>query len=198
MPIWKEYHIAKSINDALQVLAGADGQAKIVAGGTDLILDLQQGRRPPVQILLDVMGISELKAVEVRGDDLFIGAAVPLNSIVNSQLVFHNVQALYEACSLIGGPQVRNVATLGGNVVHGLPAGDGTISLLSLNAKAEIVSLKGTRVADLQKLYSGPGETARARSMNIGRPRHNRWVKAGICISHFPLLPRLLRLKLIH
>lgn len=159
MPIWKEFYFAKSIDDALLALTDSEGPAKPVAGGTDLFLDLQQGRHPPIHKLVDVTGIPELLAIEVRGDFLFIGAAVPLNSIVNSELVMQNGQALIEACSLIGGPQVRNVATLGGNVAHGLPAGDGTISLLSLNAKAEIASLDGTRVVDLQDIFSGPGKT---------------------------------------
>lgn len=160
MPIWKEFYSAKSIEDALLALAGASAPAKLVAGGTDLFLDLQQGRHAPIQTLIDVTAIPELLAIETRGDDLFIGAGIPLNSIINSQLVLQNANALIEACSLIGGPQVRNVATLGGNVAHALPAGDGTIALISLNAKAEIATLSGTRVVDLQDLFLGPGNSA--------------------------------------
>ncbi len=70
----------------------------------------------------------------------YIGASVPVNRVATTPEVAHHAQALTEACNLIAGPQVRNVATLGGNVAHALPAADGTIALLALDAKAEIAS----------------------------------------------------------
>jgi carbon-monoxide dehydrogenase medium subunit len=72
-----------------------------------------------------------------------------------------------EACSLIGGPQVRNVATLGGNVAHGLPAADGTIALLALGAQAEIAGIEGRQWHDLEDLFTGPGETTFDRGRQI-------------------------------
>jgi CO/xanthine dehydrogenase FAD-binding subunit len=90
---------------------------------------------------------------------LFIGAAVPLRQIVQSPLVAANAQALVEACELIGGPQVRNTATLGGNVCHALPAADGTIALLALEADAEVADRSGSRRLPLQDLFQGPGQS---------------------------------------
>jgi CO/xanthine dehydrogenase FAD-binding subunit len=160
MTAWNTYYLAQSISDALDALANAPGEACLVAGGTDLLLDLQQGRHPPVDTLVDVTRIPELTALEVRGGRLFIGAAAPLNRVIASPLVQEHSQALYEAARLIGGPQVRNTATLGGNVGHALPAGDGTISLHCLDAQAEVANDQGCRLAPMNELYLGPGHSA--------------------------------------
>ena len=69
-------------------------------------------------------------------------------------------QAVVEACQLIGGPQVRNTATLGGNVAHALPAADGAIALLAMEARAEVASLDGRRMLPLEDLYIGPGKSS--------------------------------------
>jgi carbon-monoxide dehydrogenase medium subunit len=79
--------------------------------------------------------------------------------VTESPLVIQYAQALSEATGLIGGPQVRNTATLGGNVGHALPAGDGTIAMLSLDAQAEVASKAGIRRIPLGQLYAGPGKS---------------------------------------
>jgi len=108
---------------------------------------------------VDVNSIPELQRFEIKGDHLYIGAAVPLNDLTESPMVIQHAQALSEATGLIGGPQVRNTATLGGNVAHALPAGDGTIALLSLGAKVRIAHKDGIREAPLIELYAGPGKS---------------------------------------
>jgi CO/xanthine dehydrogenase FAD-binding subunit len=160
MPLWKSYHLARSIPDALESLSASGDSACLVAGGTDLLLDLQQGRHPLVETLVDITAVPELNCLELRGEELFIGAAVPLNRVVGSLLVQQHAEALLEAARLIGGPQVRNTATLGGNVAHALPAADGTIALLSLDARAEVASQEGTRRVALSDLFLGPGRSA--------------------------------------
>jgi carbon-monoxide dehydrogenase medium subunit len=99
----------------------------------------------------------------VRGEALFIGAAVSVAEITDSPLVRRHALAVSEACGLIGGPQVRNTATLGGNVAHALPAADGMIALLALDAVAEIASFERERVelrrAPLLSLFRGPGQS---------------------------------------
>ena len=160
MPIYNQYLIPNSIQDALRVLSEfAPGSVRLVAGGTDLLLDLRQGRHSSVEALVDVNNIPELQRFEIKGDHLYIGAAVPLNQVTESPLVIQHAQTLSEATGLIGGPQVRNTATLGGNVGHALPAGDGTIAMLSLNTKAEIASSEGIREVPLGELYAGPGKS---------------------------------------
>jgi xanthine dehydrogenase FAD-binding subunit len=160
MNLWQEYLRPTNLSQALKAFAEAPGPVLPIAGGTDLLLDLEQGRHAPVYTLLDVTSIQELTALEIRGKELFVGAAVPVNRIVLHPLIAAHAQALSEACNLIAGPQVRNVATLGGNVAHALPAADGTIALLALNAQAEVASLSGTRCVPFKSLFVGPGKSA--------------------------------------
>jgi xanthine dehydrogenase FAD-binding subunit len=157
MSYWKKYYLANNILEALQVLASAGGKARVIAGGTDLLLDLQQGRHNPVDVLVDINSIPEMNSIKISDGSLFIGAAVPLNQVVSSPLVKKHAQALKEAADLIGGPQVRNTATLGGNVAHALPAADGSIALLALEAKAEVASFAGRRMVLMTDLFVGPG-----------------------------------------
>ena len=160
MNLWQEYLRPTNLSQALQAFAEASGPILPIAGGTDLLLDLEQGRHSPVHTLLDVTSIEEMTALEIRGDQVFIGAAVPVNRIVHEPLVIENARALTEACNLIAGPQVRNVATLGGNVAHALPAADGTIALLALNAQAEVADMTGTRRIPFKDLFLGPGKSS--------------------------------------
>jgi CO/xanthine dehydrogenase FAD-binding subunit len=101
-----------------------------------------------------------MKNLEIRDGRLFIGAGVPLSRIAREALVLSNAQALVEASDLVGGPQVRNVATLGGNVAHALPAADGTIALMCLAAETEVADPQGTRRMPLPELFLGPGKSA--------------------------------------
>ena len=160
MNLWQNYIRPKNLTEAMDAFATAPRPLLPIAGGTDLLLDLEQGRHSPVQTLVDVTSIAELTLLEQRGDELFIGAAVPVNRIATSPMVVHYAQALTEACDLIAGPQVRNVATLGGNVAHALPAADGTIALLALNAEVEIASATGTRRVRFKELFIGPGKSS--------------------------------------
>ena len=124
------------------------------------MLDLAQERLAPVDRLVDINSIPEMQKIELQDGKLTIGAAVPLSQVVAHPLVQMHAQALVEAGSLIGGPQVRNQATLGGNVAHALPAADGSIALLALGAQAEIASLGGRRIVPIQTVYAGPGHSA--------------------------------------
>jgi len=160
MSLWQNYSRPTSVEEALQILTSAPGPALPLAGGTDILLDLQQGRHPPVHTIVDLTEIPELKLLELRDDRLFIGAGVPLSRIARDSLAARHACALVEACDLVGGPQVRNVATLGGNVAHALPAADGTIGLLCLDAEAEVAGPNGKRRGRMPDLFLGPGKSA--------------------------------------
>jgi len=159
MSLWKNYLLPQSLTDALQALTGIPGTVRLIAGGTDLLLDLQQGRQGPVDTLIDISRIPELICLDLREGGLFIGAGVPLDEIIASPLIRQHTFAIYEACELIGGPQVRNTATLGGNVAHALPAGDGSIALLALGASVEIATLRGRQFVPVEELFLGPGKS---------------------------------------
>jgi xanthine dehydrogenase FAD-binding subunit len=159
MTTWQKYILAHSIDEALHFLSNAQGSACPIGGGTDLLLEIQQGHHDPVHTLVDVTRIPELQALELRGDVLFIGAGVPVHLITESLLVRFHALAVSEACGLIGGPQVRNTATLGGNVAHALPAADGMISLFAFDAMVEIISINGPRMSPIGSLFKGPGKS---------------------------------------
>ncbi|MBI5951052.1 MAG: xanthine dehydrogenase family protein subunit M [Chloroflexi bacterium] len=160
MNLWQEYKRPSSVMEAVQALVSASGPAMPIAGGTDLLLDLKQGRHAPVHTLVDLTFVTEMKSLELRGNELFIGAAVAVNRAATDPLVGTHAQALVEACNLIAGPQVRNTATIGGNVAHALPAADGTIALTALDAQAEVASPAGTRRMPFTTLFAGPGKSA--------------------------------------
>jgi len=160
MTLWQNYHIADSIADALEVLSNSPGRTTIIAGGTDLLLQVQQGQHPPIDTLVDITKIPAMGLIEIQQGQIFIGAAANHKEIANSKLIKENCRALAIACGLIGGPQVRNVGTLGGNVAHALPAADGTIALMALDAKAEIVSSSGKELVPLADLFLGPGKSS--------------------------------------
>lgn len=158
MSLWQTYHIAESTEDALRALRESPGPAQVIAGGTDLLLDMQQGRHQSVHTLVDVNDIPSMTKLEVRDGELYIGASVPHREVTDSALVHEHAPALATASGLIGGPQVRNTATIGGNVAHALPAADGTIALIALNARAEVCSISGPRQIPILDLFAGPGK----------------------------------------
>lgn len=159
MPLWHFYHRPKTVDEALALLDRHAGRAQVVSGGTDLLLDMQQGHHPPVEALVDVTAIEEMSQVRLDGDYIEVGAAVTHTTIVQTPFIIERATCLVESCGVIGGPQVRNVATLGGNVGHALPAADGTTALVALDAEAEIASGAGRSWQPILDLFHGPGQS---------------------------------------
>ena len=167
MTLWQEYRQPTSISEAIEDLTKAPQPAVPIAGGTDLLLDIRQGRQSPPQTMIDLTSVLEMDLIETRGEEIFIGAVVPINRLTANPLIQENAQALIEACSLIAGPQVRNTATLGGNVAHALPAADGTIALVVLDAQAELADQNGIRRVPFINLFLGPGKSALDKSSEL-------------------------------
>ncbi|MBZ0276264.1 MAG: FAD binding domain-containing protein, partial [Anaerolineae bacterium] len=126
MKLWHHYHTPTSIDEALALLSRYGGQARVVAGGTDLLVDLRAEEGEPFPALVDITAIPELTTIKTQDSHITIGAGVTHTQIVGSALLAAGATCLVESCGVVGGPQVRNVGTLGGNVAHALPAGDGT------------------------------------------------------------------------
>jgi len=167
MTLWKKYLQPSTVEDALGALSVEPSRSAVIAGGTDLLIDLQQGRHSTVNTLVDITQIPEMTVIQEQNGFLHIGAAVSLHEIVLNGSIQDHAQGLAQACGLIGGPQVRNVATLGGNVGHALPAGDGTIALISLRAEGQLASVEGRRWVPVEMLFEGPGRPSFDRSREI-------------------------------
>ena len=169
---WQAYHTPQSVDEALSLLSQYAGGAQIVAGGTDLILDMQQGNHSAPQALIDVTTIRDLNQIREDNGWIVIGAAATHAAIEASPLIRHHGAALAESCSVVGGPQVRNVATIGGNVAHALPAADGTIGLLALNAEVQVCTWNGAAVEctwqPLLSIFVGPGKNRLTANQMIG------------------------------
>ncbi len=162
MPIWEKYVTPATVAEALTLLTEYAGHARIIAGGTDLLIDLQFGdEAQSLDALIDVTRIAEMNAIAEIDHICTVGAAVTHTAITESALLEARATCLVESCGVVGGPQVRNVATLGGNVAHALPAGDGTTSLMALAALAEVAWHDGRREwLPLADLFKGAGVSA--------------------------------------
>lgn len=156
---WHRYHRPATVQEAVALLARHDGQARIVGGGTDLLLEIQQGHKPKVEALIDPTRITGLDRIEEEGGFLIVGCGVTHSHIVRDPRLRAQATCLVESCGVIGGPQVRNVATLAGNIAHALPAGDGTIGILTLDGEIEIADADGRRWMPLADSFLGPGRS---------------------------------------
>lgn len=159
MKLWNHYHTPHSVDEAVNLLSQYAGQARIVAGGTDLLVDARAEIHPPHEALIDITHIPELLHIREDGDMIYIGAGVTHTSIVKSQVITPGATCLVESCGVVGGPQVRNVATLGGNVAHALPAGDGTTSLVALDAEVEVFYQGQRQWLPICDVFLGPGRS---------------------------------------
>ncbi len=166
MKLWDRYFTPGSIDEAMSLLQSYDGAARVIAGGTDLLVDLRAIMtaapavgHPPHAALIDITRIPDLMRMDDEGDFITIGAGVTHTQIVKSAVLRAIAACLVESCGVVGGPQVRNVATLGGNVAHALPAGDGTTSLVALAAQADIMQNGVRRWVDIREMFIGTGKS---------------------------------------
>ncbi len=153
-----DYKTPKTLQEACDLLWGARGKAKLIAGGTDLLIGLRSGAIHP-RCLLDLTHIAELRRIEEKDGTILIGAAVTHSEIASSPLVKKYGKVLSDAASEIGSPQIRNLGTIGGNIVNASPAADSLPPLMVLNAVGKIVSGEGEREVPLDQLFKGPYET---------------------------------------
>ena len=153
-----DYHRPRCLAEAFE-LARKTPSARFVAGGTDLLVALRKRRIPPPEALISLRSLPELSGIEA-GDRLRIGAAVPLTDIGEHPAVNADFPALAAAIEVVGSRQIRNVATLGGNLCNASPAADTVPALLVHDARVELTSTGGGRVLPLEEFLRGPGETA--------------------------------------
>ncbi|KKM09825.1 hypothetical protein SY88_16665 [Clostridiales bacterium PH28_bin88] len=152
------YLMPRTTEQCLAELDRYAGEARLIAGGTDLMLWIQRKQYSPAA-LIDVTGISEFRRLEVTGGELVLGAATTHAQAVVHPRVRELAPALAEACASVGSPQIRNLATVVGNVVSAQPAGDAAVALVALGAQAEIASTAGRRMEAVEALYAGFGQS---------------------------------------
>lgn len=152
-----EYEAPVSLADAVGLLAKSNGNARPLAGGTDLIDHVRTGRLT-TDLIVDLKKIPELMALELNDDGLRLGAAVPCYQIYGHQGIVDNYSAITDSSHIIGGMQIQNRASVGGNLANAGAAADSTPALIALEATVVIAGPDGNREVAVEDFCTGPGQ----------------------------------------
>ena len=151
-----DYFEPKSISDALSVLAKHGAEAKVIAGGTDVMVDIKFKEEPGC--LVNIKKIPSLSGIHENGGRLRIGALATIREIETSALVRDKLPVLWQACHQFASLQVRNTATIGGNICRASPSGETLAPLLVLEAKAVLAFSDGEKSEPFASFFQGPGK----------------------------------------
>ncbi|HET9392593.1 MAG TPA: FAD binding domain-containing protein [Candidatus Rubrimentiphilum sp.] len=152
--LWQRYYQPRTIARALALLRELGPEARIVSGGTDVLVELQRGVKP-TQTLIDVTALRELKYVREDGDRIAIGGLATHNDVLASEACARHALPLVQACVEVGAPQIRTRATIAGNLVTASPANDTIVPLIALGGEIVLESVDGTRVVDIAEFFTG-------------------------------------------
>ncbi len=150
-----EYLRAQDLSQAMAFLKGHGPETKLLAGGTDVMVDMRSGDVRP-RYLLDISRLPELKRIEMLPTQLSVGAAVTISELLTSDLIQQQAPTLRAAAEKFASTQVRNVATIGGNIAHCSPCGDTVPPLLIHDALAVVADPGGQRLLPVEEMASGP------------------------------------------
>lgn len=154
------FHKPETVEQAVSLLRRYGGNGAVLAGGSDLLVEMKENLRTPTHVI-DIKGIRELGEIRKNEDgSLMIGAAVTLRSLSDSHFLEMGWNLLSQAASCVGSAQVRNRATLGGNICHASPSGDTLPGLLCLDARMKLIGPQGEREVPAEKFFLGPGRIA--------------------------------------
>lgn len=157
--MWQAYHSVSSVSEALTLLNEHGAAARIVAGGTDLIIEMERGVHPQLQVLIDITRVPGLDRISLEDDEIALGPLVTHNHVVGSDLIRRRALPLAQASWEVGAPQIRNRATIAGNLITASPANDTITPLIALGAQVTLLSVDGQRTLNLEDFYSGFRQT---------------------------------------
>ena len=152
----ERYLFPKNVEECIKMLSEYKGDARLVSGATDLSLWIKDEKVSP-SVLVDVSDVKEMRFVEVIGNKLVIGAAMTHAEIASNETVKKYFPALSDGCRSVGSPQIRNVATLAGNIVSAQPAADSVVPMTAMDASCEIADENGTRIQKIRELSKKVG-----------------------------------------
>jgi carbon-monoxide dehydrogenase medium subunit len=155
------YKAPETVEEAVHVLAGASGLAKVLSGGTDLLVQLRSGRAKP-DLIVDIKRIPGISGIRERDGGFAIGAATSGAEIGESAALKRAWPGVVEAANLIGSTQVQGRASLGGNLCNASPAADSVPALIAAHATCVVVGKKGRREVPVESIATGPGRTSLA------------------------------------
>lgn len=158
--MWNKHINATSLQEAIELLDRYQEAGRIIAGGTDLILEIERGVRKNVECIIDISRINGLSKIELDGKDIVhIGPLVTHNAFITNPLARQYALPLVEACWQVGSPQIRNRATIAGNLITASPANDTISPLMALDSSLGLLSKSGIRYIKLKDFYTGVRRT---------------------------------------
>jgi len=152
-----DYFEPKTVSEALSLLAKHGAEAKVIAGGTDVMVDIKYKEEPGC--LINIKKIPGLGAIQENGASLRIGALTTIRDLESSALVRDKLPVLWEAAHQFASLQIRNTATIGGNICRASPSGETLTPLLVLDAKAKIAFSDGEKTEPFASFFQGPGKS---------------------------------------
>ena len=152
----EKYYEAGSVEEAVRLL-NEHPEARIISGGSDVLIKTREGKFAGTS-LVSIHGIEEIKGVRMaENGDIYIGAGTVFSHITNDEIIKKHIPVLGEAVDQVGGPQVRNIGTIGGNICNGAVSADSAPTVFSLNAMLRLEDGKEGRLVPVKDFYLGPG-----------------------------------------
>lgn len=157
--MWQTFIQPRTVDETVQLLAQYGAAARIINGGTDLLIEIERKIRSP-QVLIDISRVPELDTIREDGDHIRLGPSVTHNQVVGSDLLRRLAYPLVRACWEVGAPQIRNRGTIAGNLVTASPANDTIVPLWAMGAEVRLKSVRGERVVPFSTFFQGVRKTA--------------------------------------
>ena len=178
----ESYHKADSVDEAIALLL-QNPKSILLAGGTDVLVRLRQGN-PDYRHIIDIHDVADLKTIMMKPDGtIVVGSGATFTDMIESRIIIDNIPILAQGAGSVGGPQIRNQATVGGNICNGAPSADSAAPLLVLNAVVELKGPQGIRRLPLYEFYQGPGRVDREQAeimtaLRIAPDDYQCWVSS--------------------
>jgi carbon-monoxide dehydrogenase medium subunit len=157
--LWKYYHHAASFQEAAALLSKSPEKTRVIAGGTDLLVEKRNGLRKEIETLIDISRIPGTGRIQVENGVVHLDACVTHSDCVASPILRQYAKLLVQACHSVGSPQIRNRGTVAGNVVTASPANDAITPLMALDANIHLLSTSGRRTVPIREFYKGVRRT---------------------------------------